>query len=153
MLKRDYEGQNCSIARTLEVVGERWSLLIIRDAFRGLRRFDQFEESLGIATNVLSSRLESLVEAGILERVRYQQRPDRYEYLLTEMGRGLRVALLAIMDWGDRHLAPAGPPVILNHDDCGGRLTAQLVCSDCGPLTAEAHLHSQPGPGRELVAR
>ena len=144
MLKRDYEGQNCSIARTLELVGERWSLLIIRDAFRGLRRFDQFQVSLGIATNVLSSRLESLVEAGILERVRYQQRPDRYEYFLTGMGRDLRVPLLAIMDWGDRHLAPAGPPVILNHDDCGGRLAAQLVCSDNSALVRARKLSCRP---------
>ncbi|HZR94076.1 MAG TPA: helix-turn-helix domain-containing protein, partial [Gaiellaceae bacterium] len=80
MLKRDYEGQNCSIARALELVGERWTLLIVRDAFLGLRRFDQFQDSLGIASNVLTSRLDRLVEAGVFERVRYQERPDRYEY-------------------------------------------------------------------------
>ena len=92
MLKRDYQSQNCSIARTLELVGERWTLLIIRDAFRGLHRFDEFQANLGIATNVLASRLERLVDAGIFERVRYQERPDRYEYHLTPSGRELRVA-------------------------------------------------------------
>src|SRR3982074_3115939 len=84
MLKRDYEGQNCSIARALEVVGERWTLLIVRDAFLGLRRFEQFQESLGIARNVLTERLNRLVEEGILERVRYSERPERYEYRLAE---------------------------------------------------------------------
>ena len=87
MLKRDYDGQVCSIARTLEIVGERWTLLIVRDAFLGLRRFDQFQESLGIARNVLTDRLNRLVEEGILERVRYSERPERHEYLLTEKGR------------------------------------------------------------------
>src|ERR1700757_294240 len=101
MLKRDYEGQDCSIARALELVGERWTLLIVRDAFLGLRRFDQFQNSLGIASNVLTSRLDRLVEAGVLERVRYQQRPDRFEYLLTERGRALRTPLIALMQWGD----------------------------------------------------
>jgi DNA-binding HxlR family transcriptional regulator len=147
MLKRDYQGQNCSIARTLELVGERWSLLILRDVFRGLRRFDQLQENLGIATNILSSRLDRLVEAGILGRIRYQERPDRYEYALTDKGRELRVPLLALMHWGDRHLAPDGPPMLVSHDDCGGTLTAQLVCSDCGRLPVEAHLRSRPGPG------
>ena len=89
MLGRDYEGQDCSIARALEVVGERWTLLIIRDAFLGLRRFDQFQESLGIARNVLTDRLDRLVEEGILDRVRYSERPERYEYRLTAKGRDL----------------------------------------------------------------
>ena len=86
MLRNDYEGQNCSIARALEIVGERWTLLIIRDAFLGLRRFDQFQESLGIARNVLTDRLNRLVEEGILDRVRYSERPERYEYRLTRQG-------------------------------------------------------------------
>jgi DNA-binding HxlR family transcriptional regulator len=152
MLKRDYEGQNCSIARTLELVGERWSLLIIRDAFRGVRRFDQLQASLGIASNVLSSRLDRLVDAGILERVRYQERPDRYEYLLTDKGRELRVPLLALMHWGDRHLAPDGPPVIVEHDGCGGALATRVVCSVCGAEPAPGESHARPGPGhREPV--
>ena len=89
MLRNDYEGQDCSIARALEVVGERWTLLIIRDAFLGLRRFDQFQESLGIARNVLTDRLNRLVEEGILDRVRYNEHPERYEYRLTSKGRDL----------------------------------------------------------------
>ncbi|HEX2432896.1 MAG TPA: helix-turn-helix domain-containing protein, partial [Gaiellaceae bacterium] len=89
MLKRDYVGQNCSVARTLEIVGERWTLLIVRDALLGLRRFDQFQESLGIARNVLTDRLNRLVEEGILERVRYSERPERFEYTLTRKGREL----------------------------------------------------------------
>src|SRR5215468_6330907 len=105
MLKRSYEGQNCSIARTLEVVGERWTLLIVRDVFLGLRRFDQLQESLGIARNVLTDRLNRLVEEGILERVRYRDRPARYEYRLTAKGLDLNIALTALRQWGDRYLS------------------------------------------------
>src|ERR1041385_1833653 len=92
VLQRDYEGQNCSIARALEIVGERWTLLIIRDVFLGLRRFDQLQEILGIARNVRAARLNRLVEEGILERVRYSERPERYEYRLTDKGRELNIA-------------------------------------------------------------
>ena len=143
VLRRDYEGQNCSIARTLELVGERWSLLIIRDCFRGLRRFDQFQASLGIATNVLSSRLDRLVEAGIVERVRYQERPDRYEYRLTDRGRELRIPLIALMHWGDRYLAPDGPPLVVEHATCGGAVVEQLVCSGCGEPVAAHELRTR----------
>ncbi len=120
MLGRDYTDQNCSIARTLEVVGERWTLLIVRDAFRGLTRFDEFQESLGIARNVLTDRLTRLVAEGILERVRYSERPERYEYVLTEKGRGLRVAIAALRQWGDAYLSPK-PPTLLRRKDGGGR--------------------------------
>src|SRR5437867_613179 len=102
MLKRDYEGQNCSIARTLELVGERWTLLIVRDALLGLRRFEQFQESLGVARNVLTDRLNRLVEEGILERVRYSERPERYEYRLTLKGADLNIAIVGLRQWGDR---------------------------------------------------
>src|SRR5919205_3882112 len=112
MLKRDYEGQNCSIARALEVVGERWTLLIIRDAFLGLRRFDEFQESLGIARNVLADRLNRLVDEGILERVRYSERPERYDYRLTPKGRELNVALNALRQWGDEHVSERPPRVL-----------------------------------------
>ncbi|MBV8481036.1 MAG: helix-turn-helix transcriptional regulator [Actinobacteria bacterium] len=109
MLGSDYEGQDCSVARTLELVGERWTLLIIRDAFLGRRRFEEFQESLGIARNVLTDRLGKLVDHGIFERVRYQERPERYEYRLTEKGYDLRLALGALMQWGDEHLSPTPP--------------------------------------------
>src|SRR5215470_15002150 len=105
MLKREYEGQNCSIARALEIVGERWTLLIVRDVFLGLRRFDQFQESLGIARNVLTDRLNRLVDEGILERVLYSDRPERYEYRLTQKGRDLLLPLTALRQWGDKHLS------------------------------------------------
>src|ERR1700755_812108 len=103
MLNREYQGQNCSIALALELVGERWTLLIIRDAFLGLRRFDEFQEKLGIARNVLTDRLNRLVDEGILERVRYSERPERFEYRLTAKGRELLVALTALREWGERH--------------------------------------------------
>jgi DNA-binding HxlR family transcriptional regulator len=105
VLPNDYEGQNCSIARALEVVGERWTLLIIRDALLGLCRFDQFQESLGVARSVLTYRLNRLVEEGILARVRYSERPERYEYRLTTKGRDLAVALAGLRQWGDRYLS------------------------------------------------
>src|SRR4051794_16149111 len=117
MLKRDYEGQNCSIARALEVVGERWTLLIVRDAFLGLRRFDQFQESLGIARNVLTDRLNRLVEEGILERVRYSERPERYEYRLTPKGVELNVALTSLRQWGDKYRTDKPPRVLRRKAD------------------------------------
>jgi DNA-binding HxlR family transcriptional regulator len=105
MLKRGYEGQDCSIAKALEIVGERWTLLIVRDVFLGLRRFDQLQENLGIARNVLTDRLNRLVEEGILERVRYSERPARFEYRLTPKGRDLQIALAGLRQWGDKYLS------------------------------------------------
>src|SRR5437762_8188112 len=109
MLKRDYEGQNCSIARALEVVGDRWTLLVIREVGVGHRRFDELLGSLGIASNVLTDRLNRLVDVGVLQRVRYNERPERFEYHLTEKGLELGVALFALMPWGDGHPS-AQPP-------------------------------------------
>src|SRR3989442_14346362 len=109
MLNRTYDGQNCSIARALEIVGERWTLLIVRDALLGLRRFDEFQRSLGIARKVLADRLRWLVEEGILERVPYQQRPKRYEYHLTRKGRDLHVALVGLRQWGDEYCSEKPP--------------------------------------------
>src|SRR3989442_12316503 len=103
MLKRDYEGQNCSIARALEVVGERWTLPIVRDAFLGLRRFEQFQESLGIARNVLAERLNRLVEEGILERVRYSERPERFENRITQKGRDLQIEPTGLGQGGGKY--------------------------------------------------
>jgi DNA-binding HxlR family transcriptional regulator len=117
MLKRDYEGQNCSIARALEVVGERWTLLIVRDVFLGKRRFDELQENLGIARNVLADRLGRLVEEGILERVPYSERPVRHEYRLTTKGLELNVALTALRQWGDRYLSDAPPRLLRTRAD------------------------------------
>jgi DNA-binding HxlR family transcriptional regulator len=148
MLHRTYDDQVCSIARTLEVLGERWTLLIIRDVLLGLRRFDDFQQSLGVARNVLTDRLKRLVEAGVLERVEYQRRPPRFEYHLTSKGRELAVPIVALMHWGDRHLAdPAGPPRLTRHRQCGGQLHAQLTCQQCGATAATSDLDVLPGPG------
>ena len=117
MLRNDYAGQDCSIARALEVVGERWTLLIIRDAFLGLRRFDQFLESLGIARNVLTDRLGRLVDEGILDRVRYSERPERYEYRLTRKGRDLGIALAGLRQWGDKYLSDRPPRIARRKSD------------------------------------
>jgi DNA-binding HxlR family transcriptional regulator len=124
---------HCSIARTLDVVGERWTLLILRDAFNGVRRFDQFAERLPVARNVLTDRLQTLVEHGILRRERYQERPDRYEYRLTEKGQELYPVLIGLLQWGDRHLAGAdGPPLDLVHKECDSPIAAAVFCSGCG---------------------
>jgi DNA-binding HxlR family transcriptional regulator len=110
MLKREYTAQDCSIARTLEIVGERWTLLIVRDALRGLHRFDQFQESLGIARNVLTDRLNRLVEVGILERVLYSDKPERHEYHLTPKGQALSVPLAGLRQWGDEYTSRTPQP-------------------------------------------
>ncbi|HZU76493.1 MAG TPA: helix-turn-helix domain-containing protein [Dehalococcoidia bacterium] len=129
---------HCSIARTLDVVGERWTLLVLRDAFNGVRRFEDFAARLPIARNVLADRLQTLVAHGILERRRYQERPARYEYRLTPKGFDLYPVLIGLLQWGDRYLAgEAGPPIDLRHRDCGGSVVAQVVCASCGqPLSA-----------------
>ncbi|CAL9522460.1 putative HTH-type transcriptional regulator [Actinosynnema sp. ALI-1.44] len=141
MLRRTYDGQTCSIARTLEVVGERWTLLIVRDAARGVTRFDGFLDSLPIARNVLSDRLATLVRHGVLDRVRYQDRPPRHEYRLTAKGRELMPVLLALMEWGDRHLGDeSGPPVVAEHAGCGGAVDVRLTCRECHGSVAPAEV-------------
>ena len=145
MLKRGYEGQNCSIARTLEIVGERWTLLIIRDVFLGLRRFDQLQESLGVARNVLSDRLNRLVEEAILERVQYSERPLRFEYRLTKKGRELNVALTALRQWGDAHLSEK-PPRLLRRKADRKPVVAALVPRSADVLRPD-EVELVPGPG------
>jgi DNA-binding HxlR family transcriptional regulator len=126
MLKRDYSGQNCSIARALEIVGERWTLLIVRDVFLGRRRFDEIQESLGVARNVLSDRLARLVEHGILEKVPYCERPERFEYRLTRKGRDLNVALAGLRQWGDEYLSEQ-PQSYLRRRSDGATVVAGFV--------------------------
>jgi DNA-binding HxlR family transcriptional regulator len=151
MLKRDYEGQNCSIAKTLEVVGERWTLLIVRDAFLGRTRFDEFQESLGIARNVLTDRLNRLVEEGIFERVRYSERPERYEYRLTAKGRDLQVALTGLRQWGDRYLSEK-PPRLLRRKSDRKPVVAALVPKGAEVLRSD-EVESVPGPGATASGR
>lgn len=129
---------NCSIARTLDVVGERWTLLILRDAFNGVRRFDDFAASLPVARNVLADRLATLVEHGILRREQYEERPPRFQYRLTAKGFEFYPVLMALLQWGDKHLAgEAGPPIDLLHAECDAPIATRVVCTECGEaLTA-----------------
>jgi len=145
MLKRDYEGQTCSIARALEIVGERWTLLIVRDAFLGLRRFDQFQESLGIARNVLTDRLNRLVDEGILERFRYSERPERYEYRLTRKGRDLQIALAGLRQWGDKYVS-GKPPRITRRKSDKKPVIAAFVPKGAEVLRGD-EIESVPAPG------
>ncbi|HVC06906.1 MAG TPA: helix-turn-helix domain-containing protein [Solirubrobacterales bacterium] len=139
---------NCSVARPLAFLGERWSLLVVRDLFLGHRRFDQIQESLGVASNVLSQRLATLVEEGIVERQRYSEHPERFEYRLTEKGRDLQPVLLALLRWGDRYTADLkGPPLETVHAACGQVFHMVPTCSECGGELDSRHVHSQPGPG------
>lgn len=148
MLNRTYDDQVCSIARTLEVVGERWTLLVLRDVLQGARRFDELVESLGVARNVLSDRLDRLVNHGLLERKPYQDHPPRFEYHPTAKGGELLVVLLGLMHWGDRHLAgTAGPPRLVEHRDCGGAVVEQLACASCGQTVRPDQVTTRPGPG------
>ena len=137
----------CSVARTVDVIGEWWTPLIVRDAFYGLRRFDDFQRSLGIARNVLSRRLDRLVTAGIMERQRYEERPPRDEYLLTEKGRDLFPIIASLMAWGDRwNAGEAGPPLLLVHA-CGKAGTLRATCDQCGEPMSLANIQPVPGPG------
>ena len=138
---------NCSVAQCLEVVGEWWSMLIIRDAFLGVRRFDDFQKRLGISRNILNVRLTGLVEAGVLDRVPYQDRPVRHEYRLTDKGRDLWPVLTAMRQWGDTWAAPNGAPLEVVHDACGEVLHVTPVCGACGEAVDARGVHARPGPG------
>jgi DNA-binding HxlR family transcriptional regulator len=147
MLGKTYDTQVCSIARALEVVGERWSLLIIRDAlFAGSTRYSDFQRSLGIATNVLKVRLDGFVEAGIMRRRQYSEQPELFEYLLTEKGRDFAPALIALTQWGDRWAAPDGPPIHYTHTLCGSPVSQVTMCPTCGRVNAPAEVQVHPGP-------
>jgi DNA-binding HxlR family transcriptional regulator len=148
MLPRTYDTQVCSVARTLEHIGDRWTMLVVRDAFLGVRRFDDFQRDLGIARNVLTDRLARLVDEGILERHAYQERPQRHEYRLTEKGIDLWPVLVSLMKWGDRHEpADGGPPTLIVHRGCGGTVNERFVCEECGADVDARHAEARPGPG------
>jgi DNA-binding HxlR family transcriptional regulator len=152
VLRHDYPGQVCSIAKALEVIGERWSLLIVRDVMNGRRRFDELQKGLGIARNVLSTRLQRLIEEDILERRPYQKGPARYEYFLTEKGLDLWPALIALLGWGDRHSPyPDGPPMLIVHKQCGGQVGDRGICESCGKELHARDARAMPGPGMEAT--
>ena len=148
----DYSQQVCSVAATLEVVGDPWTLLILRDAFAGVRRFEQWQERLGVARNVLAARLKSLVGHGVLERRAYCERPPRYEYTLSAKGRDLHAVLLTMADWGDRHVYGGnGGPVRFTHKACGQVFSPGLICRHCGAPVGPADLTRCEGPTRATV--
>ncbi|BDE06572.1 HxlR family transcriptional regulator [Vulcanimicrobium alpinum] len=147
--RRSFEGMNCSIARALDVVGEWWTLLVIREAFRGVRRFDGFVERLEIAPNILSARLRRLIEHEILEERPYSERPRRVEYRLTAKGRDLFPVIVALLGWGDRWYADDGPPVVLEHVTCGRRAEPRFVCTHCGERLHPRDTRAVPGRGAE----
>jgi DNA-binding HxlR family transcriptional regulator len=148
MLGNDYKNQVCSIAGALEVVGERWSLLIVRDVLLGVRRFDEIQSDLGIARNVLQARLRRLVDEGVLEKREYQQRPRRYEYRLSEKGLDLWPTIVALLQWGDKYSAPAaGAPVLLAHRGCGGAVDEHRICAACGTRLSARDVRASAGPG------
>jgi DNA-binding HxlR family transcriptional regulator len=147
MERKSFAGMNCSVAQCLEVVGEWWSLLIVRDAFLGVRRFDQFQERLGISRNILTERLARLVEAGIFDKVPYRERPLRHEYRLTERGCDLWPVITAMRQWGDKYAAPAGPPIEVIHKGCGQVAQVLMTCSACGEPMAARDVRAVDGPG------
>jgi DNA-binding HxlR family transcriptional regulator len=147
MQRTSFEEMNCSVAQCLEVVGEWWSMLIIRDAFLGVTRFEDFHEHLGISRNVLNQRLNHLVDAGVLERVEYCEHPPRYDYRLTPMGKDLWPVLTTMRQWGDRWRAPDGPPLELVHKACGHVSEIVATCSVCGEPVTSRGMRAVRGPG------
>ena len=143
----DIGEMTCSVARTLSVVGDRWTLLILRDAFLRTRRFEEFQAHLGMTRHRLADRLGKLVEHGIFERVRYQERPERYEYRLTEKGRDLYPVIVSLVGWGDRWMAgTAGAPIELVHRDCGHVMAPVFTCPHCHQSVTARDVTAQPGP-------
>jgi DNA-binding HxlR family transcriptional regulator len=145
MLGRTYETQDCSAARALEIVGERWSLLIIRHAiFRGITRFGDFQRSLGLARNILAARLDWFVEEGLMHRQPHAAESPYHDYVLTEKGRELQPVIVALTHWGDRWAAPDGPPVLFRHTHCGGAVHQQTICRDCGQRVVADEVEAHP---------
>jgi DNA-binding HxlR family transcriptional regulator len=137
----ELSSENCSLARALSVVGDRWTLLILRDAFLKVRRFEDFQSRLGIARRVLAERLTGLVEDHVFEKVAYQERPTRYAYRLTKKGLDLYAVVLSLVHWGDTYYAGAdGPPVVLRHKACGHDFRSMLTCSECGEAIDARHV-------------
>jgi DNA-binding HxlR family transcriptional regulator len=148
MRRTSFADMNCSVAQALEVVGEWWTLLVIRDAFLGVRRFDDFIDRLGIARNVLTNRLATLVDAGVLERRTYDEGRQRHDYVLTDKGRALWPVLTALRQWGDEWVLGEGnEPLALEHVACGHQMTAVLTCDQCGERLDGRSVRAVPGPG------
>jgi DNA-binding HxlR family transcriptional regulator len=153
MQRKSFDQMTCPIARSLERVGEWWSILILRDALHGMTRFDQFEQSLGIAPNMLTRRLSALVDAGLLERSQYSERPPRYEYLLTERGRDFRPVIVALYAWGNKHFAPEGASVLLVDVKTGDAADPVMVDRTSGRALVEPDYMFTPGPAATASTR
>ena len=150
MRKTSFADMNCSVAQSLEIIGEWWTLLILRDSFLGFRRFDDFVERLGISRNVLANRLGTLVGAGVLERRPYDEARSRYDYLLTDKGRALWPVMVTLRQWGDEWITGAGnEPLLLEHRDHGHTTTAKLTCDVCGEQLDARSVRAVNGPGAE----
>ncbi|SNQ48412.1 conserved hypothetical protein [Frankia canadensis] len=147
MLRRTYEQEHCSIAASLEILGDRWTLLILREACRGATRFADFQSRLGLARTVLSERLSRLTADGLFDRRRYQDQPERFEYVLTQQGRDVWPILNALMVWGDRHVMAGNPPYLILHRDCGGHIDDRRRCEACGREVDVTDVRRVPGPG------
>jgi DNA-binding HxlR family transcriptional regulator len=145
--------ETCSVARTVSVIGDRWTILILRDCFLRVRRFEDFQARLGITRHVLADRLRKLVRLGVLRHVAYQHKPPRYEYRLTLKGLDLQPVLLALVRWGDAHMAgERGRPVLLEHRDCGQVFDPVVVCSHCGGRVDAYNVRTRPGPGARAAS-
>jgi DNA-binding HxlR family transcriptional regulator len=147
MRRASFDDMACSVAQSLEIIGEWWTPLILRDAFLGVTRFGDFQERLGIARNILTTRLDALVEHGVMKKVPYQEHPVRYDYKLTAKGRDLWLVVAALREWGDRWEAPDGPPVEVLHRTCGHVTHIVPTCSECGEVLSPFELGIRRGPG------
>ncbi len=153
MRSADLINQQCSIARPATLLGDPWTLVILRQAFSRVRRFDDFQRQLGISRSLLSERLGRLVDAGILERRPYKDEiRTREEYRLTQKGLDLYPALMALREWGDKYMAADGAPIVVRHRDCGGELHTALTCERCGEEVGPREAEVAPGPGLRAVA-
>lgn len=149
----ELDQQSCSVARTLSIIGDRWTLLVLRDCFLKVRRFEQFQERLGIGRPILADRLQKLVDNFVLTKVAYQERPMRYEYRLTQKGLDLYPVIMAIVHWGDIHMADKkGPPLLHYHKNCEHFFHPVQVCSECNEPLNPRHVHVEIGPGADSSA-
>ncbi len=150
---RDLAQAPCSVARTAAVIGDRWTLLILRDCFLGVRRFEDFQGRLGISRSIVADRLKLLTDEGVLTRVAYQDRPVRHDYRLTEKGLALHPVIMAVVHWGDRFYAgEAGPPLLHRHKACGHDFHPVMTCSECGEAVGPRDVEPHPGPGAAAAA-
>jgi DNA-binding HxlR family transcriptional regulator len=148
------EDEQCSLARTVAVIGDRWTLLILRECFLRTRRFEEFQSRLGITRHLLSERLKKLVRFGVLRRVPYQDSPARYEYILTQRGLDLYPIVMAIVHWGDTHMVDErGRPLLHEHKSCGRLFNPVMICSECGEPIKARQVHVRAGPGAPAASR